>query len=251
MHCDVLGSAGSQPSRGRACSGYLVSTATTTVLVDCGFGVAQALTAHMEPGDLDAIVITHRHLDHAIDLLGLWAVMRRGNASVPVHVAPGVDETLSAMVTPARMAQWRARLPMHPIVAGDTVVVGDLTIDAHHSDHDVPTVSLRITDVHGAVLAYSSDSAGGGDLEACARDADLFLVEASWQVDGEQRGGGHMTALRAAEVAVAVNASRLVLTHLRPHLDPAVSIAEAAQAWSGEVIVAQEGMRLTVGDPGA
>lgn len=168
---------------------------------------------------------------------------------MPVHVAPGVDEAVSAMITPNRMAQWRARLPMHALVAGDTVVAGDLTIAAHHSDHGVPTVSLRITDRDGAVLAYSSDSAGGGDLEACARDADLFLVEASWQVDEDQRGGGHMTALRAAQVAVAAKASRLVLTHLRPHLDPAVSIAEAAQAWPGEVVVAQEGMRFTVGGP--
>ena len=124
MHCDVLGATGSQPGRGRACSGYLVTSGDTTVLVDCGFGVATALTGRMDPADLDAIIITHRHLDHAIDLLGIWAVLRRSDAQIPVHVADEVQETVLAMVTPHRRERFRQRLPMSTLRAGDATSVG-------------------------------------------------------------------------------------------------------------------------------
>ena len=248
MRCDVLGATGSRPGRGMACSGYLVSTESTTVLVDCGFGVATALTGRMEAADLDAIVVTHRHLDHCIDLLGVYAVLRRTASTVPVHAAPEVAETLGRTITDNRLQEWRARLPMTPFDAGDTVTVGEITIAAHASDHPVPTISLRITDAAGAVLAYSSDSGGGADLVGCAADADVLLAEASWQVDDQDRlGDGHMTALQAAEVAREAGVARLVLTHLRPHLDPARSVAEAATAFDGPIAVATDGMVFTVG----
>ncbi len=248
MHCDVLGATGSQPGRGRACSGYLVTSGDTTILVDCGFGVATALTGLMDPADLDAIIVTHRHLDHAIDLLGIWAVMRRDDVQVPVHAAEEVEETVMAMVTPHRRDTFRKRLPITTLRSGDELRFGPLKVAAHHSDHGVPTVSLRITDDAGGVLAYSSDSAGGGDLLACARDADVFVAEASWQDGEEQAGDGHMTAHRAGEVATEAGVGRLVLTHLRPHLDPSTSIVQATQSWSGPLVVAHQGMRLEIGE---
>jgi ribonuclease BN (tRNA processing enzyme) len=249
MRCDVLGATGSRPGRGMACSGYLVTTDATRVLVDCGFGVATALTGRMDPADLDAIVVTHRHLDHCIDLLGVYAALRRTASSVPVLAAPEVEETVGRIITDNRLEEWRSRLPMTLFDAGDVVTVGDLTIAAHASDHPVPTVSLRLTDATGAVLAYSSDSGGGADLMACAAGADVLLAEASWQVDDQDRlGDGHMTALQAAEVARDAGAAWLVLTHLRPHLDPARSAAEAATAFGGPITVATDGMVFTVGD---
>lgn len=247
MRCMVLGAAGSRPGNGEPCSGYLVSTDTTTILVDCGFGVASAVTGLMDVTDLDAVVVTHRHLDHCVDVLGLYAVLRRRDVHIPVHAAPEVEESLTAMITPHRRDEWRSRLPMTTLEAGDVVQVGDLEVAAHASDHPPPTVSLRLTDGDGAVLAYSSDSGGGGDLAACLRDADVALVEASWQERGDDRwGDGHMTAARAGEVAHGAGVRDLVLTHLRPHLDPQHSLAEAAAHFDGPLRVARPGMALDV-----
>lgn len=247
MRCVVLGAAGSRPGNGEPCSGYLVSTDTTTILVDCGFGVAAALTGTMAVADLDAVVVTHRHLDHCVDVLGLYAVLRHRDQQVPVHAAPEVQESLTAMITPHRRDEWRWHLPMTTLVAGDVVRIGDLEIAAHASDHPPPTVSLRITDGDGAVLAYSSDSGGGGDLAACLHDADVALVEASWQErDDDRWGDGHMTSARAGEVARDAGVRALVLTHLRPHLDPQHSLAEAAVHFDGPLRVARPGMTLDV-----
>lgn len=242
MQLEVIGAVGSQPGRGQPCSGYLVRTPSTTILVDCGYGVASALTGRLAPADLDAVIVTHRHLDHAVDLLGLFAILRGGEAVVPVHAADEVADTLERLVSAERLPEWRRVLPITPLRPGDHVAIGDLQVAAHAADHPVPTVSLRMTGPDGAVLAYSSDSAADDELVACAAAADVLLVEASWQVDDDDRfGEGHMTAAEAAAVAHEAGVARLVLTHLRPHLDPERSLAEARVVFEGDVQLAVPG----------
>lgn len=242
MRLDVVGSAGSQPGGGQACSGYLVTSGETRVLVDCGFGVAARVTGLLEPVDLDAIIITHRHLDHAIDLLGLFRVLWAGDDAVPVYAAAEVDDALGVMVKPDRRVDWDRVFPWTTVASGDQWEVGGLRISAHDGDHPVPTVSLRLADEAGATLAYSSDSGGGGDLVACAADVDLFLCEATWQGDDDdRRGDGHLTARGAGRLATAAGVDHLVLTHLRPHLEPDQSAREAATTFDGRVDVARDG----------
>lgn len=242
MRLEVVGSAGSQPGGGQACSGYLVSTDTTNVLLDCGFGVAARLTGVLDPTHLDAVVITHRHLDHSIDLLGLFRVLWAGDDVIPVFAAADVAESLEVMVKPRRRPDWDRVLPWTTVAAGDRWDVGDLAFEAFDSDHPVPTVSLRLRDGSGTTMAYSSDTGGGADLYACALDVDLFLCEATWQgAADDRRGDGHLTAAEAGAIASAAGVARLVLTHLRPHLDPDQSLDEAGTSYSGPLGVARDG----------
>ena len=57
------------PANGQASSGYLVTTDTATLLLDCGPGVATALGAVTAPDQLSAVIVSHLHLDHCYDLL--------------------------------------------------------------------------------------------------------------------------------------------------------------------------------------
>lgn len=247
VRLDVLGCAGSQPGGGQACSGYLVSTETTRVLVDCGFGVSSRLTGAMDPAELDGVVVTHRHLDHSIDLLGLFRVLWSSDDVVPVFAAAEVEQALLRMVKDDRRPDWERVFPWTEVGDGDTWAVGDLTFTAAEADHPVPTVSLRVGDAEGAVLAYSSDTGGNESLVEVARDADLFLCEATWQgADPDRRGDGHLTAMRAGALASEAGARHLVLTHLRSHLAPAVSVSEASHVFSGPVAVARDGDSFTL-----
>ncbi len=247
MRVDVLGCAGSRPGGGQACSGYLVTSGSTLILVDAGFGVASRLTGLLDPGDLDAIVVSHRHLDHSIDVLGLFRSLWAGEAVVPVFAAPEVEESLTRLVGDHRRADWDRVLPWTTVTPGDTWRVGDVDLSAFASDHPVPTVSLRIADPSGATLCYSADSGGGADLVDCARGADLFLCEATWQTGTAGDGGdGHLAAADAGRIATDAAVGRLLLTHLRPDLDPATSVAEAAATFAGPVEVARDGDRHDV-----
>lgn len=64
----VLGSAGTFPQVDNPCSGYLVRTPSTTIWVDAGPGTFAALQGHVALADVDAIVLSHEHPDHWIEL---------------------------------------------------------------------------------------------------------------------------------------------------------------------------------------
>jgi ribonuclease BN (tRNA processing enzyme) len=87
----VLGSAGSHTGPDRVCSGYLLEADGTRLLVDCGNGASAMLQRFCEFDDLDGIVITHRHVDHCIDLIGMYYALRfhaDGHKSLRLYAAP-------------------------------------------------------------------------------------------------------------------------------------------------------------------
>ena len=65
----VLGKSPAWQDAGGACSGYLVESESTTVLLDCGGGVFAKLRQHVDYTEVDAVVISHVHADHFIDLV--------------------------------------------------------------------------------------------------------------------------------------------------------------------------------------
>lgn len=86
MELVVLGCQAGMPADGRASSGYLVVTSRCRILLDCGPGVAAALSAHGGAGSLDAVVVTHLHPDHCYDLLPIGISRRNAAAPLPLYV---------------------------------------------------------------------------------------------------------------------------------------------------------------------
>ena len=247
MRLTVLGSSGTSTGPGSVCSGYLVRTASTNVLVDAGNGSTANLQLEIGLEELDAVVISHRHADHCVDLIGLHhAVRARGGAAVgvPLYAAPGVVEALAGLTSREAPDVFEDSFDAHTVHAGEELLIGDLRIELFESEHPPPTLSMRIRG-DGRVLTYSADSAGGPQLVAAARGADLFLCEATWQGAAEDHPPGiHLTAEAAGRVAATAEVDRLLLTHIAGHLDREVSRAEAAATFGREVELATD--RLTV-----
>lgn len=249
MRLTVLGSSGTFTGPGSLCSGYLVQTATTNVLVDAGNGSTANLQRHVALEDLDAIVISHKHADHCVDLIGLHhAVRARGETAtgVPLYSPPGVAELLAELTSREAPYVFEESFALQSVQAGDSFTVGDLRFDLHDSVHPPPTLTMRI---HGddRVLTYSADSAGGPMLVEAARDADLFLCEATWQGPmADHPPGIHLTAEAAGLVATEAAARRLVLTHIAGNLDREVSRREAAATYGGPIDLAMDGLTFDV-----
>src|SRR5690242_14728894 len=94
MRITVLGKSPSWPDAGGACSGYLVQEGDTTVLLDCGNGVFGKLRQFVDYTDVDAVVLSHLHADHILDVIpyayGLLYAPRQ--QPVPVHIWRGTDD---------------------------------------------------------------------------------------------------------------------------------------------------------------
>jgi ribonuclease BN (tRNA processing enzyme) len=227
----ILGSCGSYPGPGQACSGYLVRSATTTIWIDAGSGTLANLQRHVDLLDIDAVVLSHEHPDHTGDLAGFFVACKYylHRPHVPVYAPASVQDGVYYS---------RAPLAWHDVSEGSRVEVGGLTLTFSRTDHAPETLAVRV-DGDGKSLGYSADSGPGWSLTALGPGLDLALCEATYLKDSEGRAQ-HMSARQAGRSARDAGARRLVVTHLQPGVSPEAVAAEASEAFGGPVEVATE-----------
>lgn len=246
----VLGSAGSHTLAGRMCSGYLVRAGATRVLMDAGNGSTANLQLELEIRDLDAIVVSHRHVDHCIDLVGCFYRLRfdsQARGRIPLYAPAEVYATVAGVMSRDSAMELDEVFDHHEVGHGDQLQIGDMQLTFARSIHPPPTVSTRV-EVGGRVLVYSGDSAGGRELVEIARGADVFLCEATWVGDAADFPPGiHLTARGAGEVARDAEVGRLVLTHLTGGTDPDRALEEATAVFPGPVTLAQDMETYAIG----
>jgi len=115
-------------------------------------------------------------------------------------------------------------------------------VDTWPLPHSVPNAGTRLT-AGGKVLAYTGDTGPSRALVGLARDADLFLAEASFPEQVPQAAARHLSSARqAGEVAAAAGAGRLLLTHLLPGTLPDLAEDAARRAYRGEITLARGGV---------
>jgi ribonuclease BN (tRNA processing enzyme) len=220
MRLTVVGCSPAWPNPGEAHSGYLLE-GTGRLLIDCGPGVLAKLREH-ENGwpRVDAIVISHWHLDHWGDLVPwVWGRMfglGRELASPVLWGPPGTAERLTEFGewfgTPemfTRVFEIREFTEREPFEAAG------LTLTAVAVPHyTIPTYAFRITD-GTTMFVYSGDSAPSEALIDAARDADVFLCEATLASSDKDNPAirGHLSADEAVATFRASGAKRLLLTH--------------------------------------
>jgi ribonuclease BN (tRNA processing enzyme) len=225
----VIGSSPAWPNPGGACSGYLVED---RLLLDCGPGVLAKLREREPWPTVEAIAITHLHLDHWGDLVPwVWGSLFGPGEPLPkpqLWLPPGSREQLRPVLAVLGsedmfdrafdVFEYESRVPFE--VAG-------LEVTAVPVDHyNIRAFGFRIKG--DRVLAFSGDSGPSEALVELARDADLLLSEATLEnggYDGPERG--HLSAEEAEEAATGARALRVVLTHRPVERDtpPGVELA--------------------------
>ncbi|HZO63129.1 MAG TPA: MBL fold metallo-hydrolase [Gaiellaceae bacterium] len=218
MRLTVVGCSPAWPNAGGAHAGYLVEGERGRVLLDCGPGVLSRLRAREGWPRLDAIVVSHFHPDHSGDLPPwLWGHRTgpaRGLPAPALWLPPGGHRELGRFSD-----RFDETFPVHEYEPGVAFAAGGLIVTPYAVSHyDIPTFGLRVEE-HGSVLAYSADTGPTPALAALARDADLFLCEATLE-ERETGLRGHLTSAEAAEASASAGARRLLLVH-RPEELPA------------------------------
>ncbi|MFP4312029.1 MAG: MBL fold metallo-hydrolase, partial [Nitriliruptoraceae bacterium] len=153
----VLGSAGSHTGAGRVCSGYLVEAPGVVLLLDAGNGSTANLQRTHRLGDLDAIVISHRHIDHCIDLVGCYYNLRFDptfSGRLPLYAAAEVHELLTGLLSNDAPMSFDDLFAHQVVGHGDELTIGTAHLRFARSIHPVPTVSTRI-EVEGVTVVYS------------------------------------------------------------------------------------------------
>jgi ribonuclease BN (tRNA processing enzyme) len=241
----VLGSSGTYPEPGRACSGYLVEGGGVRLWADAGPGTLVPLMRRTGWSGVDAVWISHLHIDHCADLPVAYHALNFGpgerSGRLPVYGPPGWLDWAAAALSGGkdRPRDLTDVFEPHELADGMIVKVGGLELEAVATVHSVPTFGLRAT-AGGATLAYSADAGPGPSLERLAARAGLLLCEAAW-TEPEPGPAVHCTPADAGLAAERSGARRLVLTHLRPGADLLAATAAASAVYRGPVAAATDG----------
>jgi ribonuclease BN (tRNA processing enzyme) len=220
VHLRVVGSSPAWPNPGGACSGYVVDK---RLLLDCGPGVLAKMREQEPWPTVETIAITHLHLDHWGDLIPwVWGALYGPGTEVPrprLLLPPGTREVLR---------------PLLGRLGTELMLESVFDIEEYESGREIDVDGLRLTPlpvVHYALqaygfrvegsgtLAYSGDTAPCEPLVALARDADLFVCEATLDDPNEGDRRGHLTHEEALAAHERAGSRRLLLTH-RPQERP-------------------------------
>jgi ribonuclease BN (tRNA processing enzyme) len=264
MKLTVLGKSPSWQDAGGACSGYLLEDDGTAVLIDCGNGVFGKLRQRIDYVDVDAVLISHLHADHFLDLIPFSYALTYAPRQQPVpvdrwpgtdcpacptlHVPPGARDTFRRVV-----GAWgnedliENAFELCEYDPAAELEIGPLRVRFQSVPHFTETFAMGISSQNGSGrIVYGADSSPTDALTAFASDADLILVEAT--LPRPERTGirGHLTPGEAGEHARAAGAKRLVLVHISDELDAEWAKREAEEAFGGPVEVATEGAEYEV-----
>jgi ribonuclease BN (tRNA processing enzyme) len=239
----VLGAATPYPSPDAACSGYLVRAGAAKLWVDAGFGTFANLQRHLNPAELDAIWISHLHLDHSHDLQTAFYGLAYGalglEAPIPVYGPPGwVAKYFGEHA--GHFSDVTEVFEMHEIGPEWTGRVGGLRLSVCRVRHSQPAYALR-AEYGDRALVYSGDTAPCESLVRLAAGADLFVCEADLD-SPDQRTEHilHSTPEEAAGMATAAGVKKLMITHVAYGLGAEAATARAAAAFGGPTVTARD-----------
>lgn len=248
MRLTVLGRWSPYPPPGGACSGYLVEAAGRYILLDSGPGALANLQRLITVFDLAAVVITHLHTDHVLDLFTIEAVLKWGwfpRPAPPLRLFAPHDaiEVLPSWMGEGARADFENRFFFLPIVGGTAARLGPFVLRFVRTTHSVPCFAVRV-EAEGRVLAYSADTGPSDEVAALARDAHFFICENTLRMseEGQASSLGHLSARLAGRMAARADARCMLLTHFfTPHGDYSEEAREAAaKEFKREIFIARE-----------
>jgi ribonuclease BN (tRNA processing enzyme) len=259
LRITVLGKSPSWQDVDGACSGYLIEEDGFHLLLDCGNGVFSKLRRFVDYVDVDAVVISHLHADHFLDLVPFSYALTYAPRQQPVavdrwpgtdrpacpalHVPPGATELFRRVV-----GAWgnedliENAFAMREYEPADELEAGPLRIRFQPVPHFTATNAVEIASTNGGGrITYGADHAPTDVLVDFARDTDLLIIEATLPRPEREGPRGHVTPAEAGEHARLAGARRVVLTHFSDELGADWARREAEATFGGSVEVAQEG----------
>ena len=246
---DVIGAGPAYSDRpGATGAAYLVRQGPTAVVLDLGQGTFTRLAGTVEPSTLTAVVVSHLHPDHFIDLVALRHYLRwefTPGRHVRVIGPLGLGDRLDALH--AEPGFTAAVLDVEPLIDAPYDLDG-LVLEARRIAHTDDSYGFRIgPHGDGPGLVYSGDCGRAEDLDPLVRPGDTLLAEVSFGPGPVPDDAAHLDGPAVAALARRRSAGRVLLTHLQMGFDEAATLASVRAGFDGDVRFVWPGDRLVIG----
>ena len=244
LHLAVLGAGPAYTDRpGASGAAYLVTHGSTRILLDLGQGSFPRLFEHLPPEELDAVVVSHLHPDHFIDLVPLRHYLRfefepprRVRVFGPSHLGERLD---AVHASPGFAAEAFDLATLGEV----TRRIGDLQVEGRLVAHTDESYAIRVSvpghDRPG--LVYSGDCGRAQDIAPLVRPGDALLAEVSFGAGPVPSGVQHLDGPAVGRLAVGSGAARVLLTHLQMGHDPDETVTSCRAQFEGPVTMVWPG----------
>ncbi len=252
MEVTVVGSGTVVPRLSRRQSCVMVRTQDETLVFDLGSGAVRGmLHAGLDPFSIDRIFFTHFHPDHTVDVVPLLFAMNYG-AEEPrtraLHVTgPEPFEEFWARIL-AVWGEWmKGDYPLQaselPHECGSPLDLPGCRVSWAPAEHRPESTAYRLEE-EGKAFVYTGDTEYSESVVELARGAHTMLIECSFP--DESPVPGHLTPNSVARIASEGGVGRVLLTHIYPTADSLDLVAEVGRNYGGEVVVAEDGLTVSV-----
>jgi ribonuclease BN (tRNA processing enzyme) len=223
------------------------------VLLDLGSGALGNLRLTIDYPQIDAVIVSHMHADHFLDVIPLRYGLKYGpsfrESRMPLWLPPAGTEMLRSLCaafapeTPAdfldEVFEVREYDPAAPLQ------INDLLLRFAKTRHYIDTYAVR-AERENATIVYSGDTAPCDEVVELARGCSLFLCEATLGLGTEDGQRGHLSAAEAGELADRAHVDRLMLTHYSSAYAPEQLLAASKSNFSGPCCIADDGDEETL-----
>jgi len=250
MELLVVGSGAAYPDRpGTASSCYVVLHDEAAICLDLGQGAFAGLAGRLEPADLAAVVVSHLHPDHFVDLVALRHYLRHEFGPprrVRVVGPTGLVARLDALLDEPGFAA--AALDVEVRRQG-TLEIGPFHVESRRVTHTAESYATRVAPAaapDGPGLVYTGDCGRADDLVPLIRPGDTLLSEVAFGPGPVPVEELHLDGPAVGRLAAATGAARVLLTHLQPRRDPDATLRSVRAAYAGPVALVEDGERFPI-----
>jgi ribonuclease BN (tRNA processing enzyme) len=252
MRLSVVGAGPAYTDRpGASGAAYLLRANASSLLLDLGQGSFPRLAGLLDPASLDAVVVSHLHPDHFIDLVPLrhYLLYEKSPDRVRVLGPAGLEARLDALNDEPG---WSAAALDVEALAEGRMAIGPFELEVARVTHTDSSFGFRVsTPTDGRPeplgLVYSGDCGRAEDLDVLARPGDTLLCEVSFGPGPVVPGAQHLDGPAVGELASRVGAGRVLLTHLQMGFDRAATIDSVrARFAGGPVELVDPGFEATI-----
>lgn len=255
MKLVVLGSGTSVPHPARSSSAHWLETAEgETLLLDISAAAVHRMAQErLDWANLDAIWVSHFHLDHLGGLFPFLFGTKHAPATqgrikpLNVYGPRGLRKLFQVFDTAGDYKLLRQPFPVEireVAPRSDFEILPSLRAETFSTPHTSESLAVKLFDRHDTSLVFTSDTGYTDALASFARDASLLLMECSFFRDKPVEL--HLELSEAMRLAERSGARRVMLSHLYPEWDGLDLVAEAKKFWRGEIIEARDGLRLKI-----